>query len=238
VSDAITAGTVTVATRSGVEIEAYAAHPVDTPAAGGVVVIHDWPGFDQANIEISRRFATWGYAAACPNLHSFITADDAVLDGIAGAITYLNAVPGGPARVATFGHGYGGRHSMLAACELDVAAAVNLNGVPVLADPPIWNPMPLAPLRDRIRHLHAPLLGLFDTDEPSAEVDELDRLLTELGKEHEFHRVPGRTAVARLSGGGLQPSGGSLAAGERGHHIRTFLARHLHGHLESGREHT
>ena len=227
-TDAITAGTVAIATHSGIEIEAYVSHPVDTPAAGGVVVIHDWPGFDQANIEITRRFATWGYAAVYPNLHPIHLSDDTVLDGLAGAIAYLHALPGGLARVATIGHGYGGRQSMLAACELDVAAAVNLDGPSVLSDSPIWNPMPLASLRDRLPHLHAPLLGLFDTDEPSrAEVDELDVLLTELGKEHEFHRVPGRMARARLSAGGLQPSGGSLAFGELGHYIRAFLARHL-----------
>jgi carboxymethylenebutenolidase len=229
-TDVITAGTVTIATRSGVEIEAYAAYPIGTPAAGGVVVIHDWPGFDQANIELTRRLATWGYAAVCPNLHPINRGDDTVLGGVAGAIAHLRTLPGGPARVATIGHGYGGRHSMLAACELDVAAAVNLNAASVLSDPSRVTPMPLAPLRDRLPHLHAPLLGLFDTDRPSsADVDELDQRLTQLGKEHEFHHVPGRTAFARLSGGGLRPSGGSLAFGDRGHHIRAFLAHHLRG---------
>jgi hypothetical protein len=69
VKDAIQAGTVTVTARSGTEIEAYLARPLDQPAPGGVVVIHHAPGYDQATKEITRRFATWGYAAVMPNLN-------------------------------------------------------------------------------------------------------------------------------------------------------------------------
>src|ERR1700754_5158116 len=67
--NAMQAGLVTITGAGGDEIDAYLAHPVDGPPAGGVVVIHHMPGWDDASKEIVRRFATWGYAAISPNLH-------------------------------------------------------------------------------------------------------------------------------------------------------------------------
>jgi carboxymethylenebutenolidase len=49
-------------------------------------------------------------------------------------------------------------------------------------------------LEDQLANLSCPLLGLFGNEDanPSPEhVDRLDKLLTEHGKEHEFHRYDG-----------------------------------------------
>src|SRR5690349_24116512 len=64
------ARTVQITGADGDEIEAYLAEPLDAEPAGGVVVIHHMPGYDQGTLEITRRFAAEGYLAICPNLYS------------------------------------------------------------------------------------------------------------------------------------------------------------------------
>jgi carboxymethylenebutenolidase len=249
IRDAITAGTITITARSGDENEAYLAAPVDTPPAGGVVVIHHAPGFDEGTKEITRRFATWGYAALCPNLNHRLApgaepddaaamararggkADDELLDDVAGAVAHLRGLAGGntggPARVATIGHCSGGRQSVLAACELDIEAAVDCYGAFVYLTAPADFPLKMTSLRERLPHLRAPLLGLFGNEDKypaPAEVDELDKLLTELGKEHEFHRYDD-AGHAFFSAD--RPSYRVHAAIDGYRHIRAFFARHL-----------
>ena len=96
---------------------------------------------------------------------------------------------------ATIGFCSGGRQSVLAACSLDLAAAVDCYGAYVLADPPPER-RAAAPrsLRPRLPNLSAPLLGLFGADDVSPapdEVAELDALLTEHGAPHAFHTFAG-----------------------------------------------
>ncbi len=243
VKDAIQAGTITVSSRSGTEIEAYLARP-NGEARGGVVVIHHAPGFDQGTKEITRRFARWGYAAVMPNLNHRIApgadpddaaaaararggkADDELLDDVGGAVAYLRN-EGGVAKVGTIGYCSGGRQSVLAATELDVDAAVDCYGAFVFLDAPAEFPLRMTSLRDRLPNLRAPLLGLFGNDDKypaPAEVDELDKLLTELGKEHEFHRYDG-AGHAFFSVG--RPSYRVEAAVDGYQRIRTFFDRHL-----------
>jgi len=231
--------------RSGDEIEGHLAHPVGTPAAGGVVVIHHAPGYDEATKEIARRFATWGYAALCPNLNHRLApgaepddaaamararggkADDELLDDVAGAVAYLRALPDGPARVATIGHCSGGRQSVLAGCELDIDAAVDCYGAFVLGDAPAEFPLRMTSLRERLPNLRAPLLGLFGNEDahPSPDqVDELEKLLREAGKTYEFHRYDD-AGHAFFSVD--RPSYRVAAAVDGWERIRDFLARHL-----------
>jgi carboxymethylenebutenolidase len=239
VKDAIQAGTIPLTTRSGTGIEAYLARPVDEPRAG-VVLIHHAPGFDEATREIARRFATWGYATVMPNLNYRIApgadpddaaaaaragggkSDDELLDDVAGAVAYLK-----PGPVGVLGHCSGGRQAVLVATELDVRAAVDCYGAFVLGDAPADFPLRMTSLRDRLPSLRAPLLGLFGNDDryPSpAEVDELDALLTELGKEHEFHRYDDAGhAFFQVDRPGYR-----VAAAVDGYRrIKDFFARHL-----------
>ena len=91
-SDAIQAGTITMASGDGDSIEAYLAHPVDGPARGGIVVIHHAPGYDRWTKEVVRRFAADGYAALCPNLYSR-QAPGAAPDDAAAAVRAAGGVP-------------------------------------------------------------------------------------------------------------------------------------------------
>jgi carboxymethylenebutenolidase len=68
--DAVLAETIGIRGYGDDEIEAYTARPMDGASRGGVIVIHHMPGYDAATKEISRRFATLGYLAICPNLYT------------------------------------------------------------------------------------------------------------------------------------------------------------------------
>src|SRR3954470_3477334 len=202
-SDALQAETVTIKGHGDDEIEAYLARPLDGGPRGGVVVIHHMPGYDEATKEMVRKFAAHGYAAICPNLYSReapgASPDDAaaavraaggvpderLLGDVSGAATYLRALTSSNGRIAVIGHCSGGRQAFLAACSLDLDAAVDCYGAFVVGTPPETFPLavePLLPIADR---LSCPLLGLFGAEDmyPSPEqVTELEQELTRLGK--------------------------------------------------------
>jgi carboxymethylenebutenolidase len=243
--DALQAGTLTITGHGGDPIEAYAAHPVDAESAGGVVVIHHMPGFDEATKEITRRFAAWGYAAVCPNLHyreaPGASPDDAaaanraaggvpderLVGDVSAAADYLRSLPASNAKVGVIGFCSGGRQSVLAACNLRLDAAVDCYGAFVVGEPPEGYTMSVTPIPDHLPRLSCPLLGLFgreDSHPSPEEVAELDRLLTEAGKEHEFHSFDdaghGFFAVNR-------PSYRVQAAQDGWEYVRDFYRRHL-----------
>ena len=210
--DAIMAETIQITGHGGDPIEAYAARPLQAGPLGGVVVIHHMPGYDAATKEITRRFAAHGYNAVMPNLHyrdapgaspddaaaaSRATGgvpDERLVGDVAGAAAWLRSLTNANGKVATIGYCSGGRQSVLAACSLPLQAAVDCYGAFVVGDPPEGMPLKVGPLTHLLANLSCPLLGLFGKDDayPSPEqVEELDRLLTEAGKPHEFTSYEG-----------------------------------------------
>jgi carboxymethylenebutenolidase len=208
-SDSLCAETITIAGHGGDEIEAYIARPSQETKRGGVVVIHHLPGYDRATKEITRRFAELGYDAVCPNLYTreapgaapddaAATAraqggvpDERLVGDVGSAAEQLRSLPSSNGRVGVIGYCSGGRQSVLVACNLELEAAVDCYGAFVVGTPPEGFPLKVTNLVDQLPNLGCPLLGLFGNDDqhPSPEqVDELDRILTELGKPHEFHR--------------------------------------------------
>jgi len=245
VRDAIQAGTVWITGAAGDEIEAYLAHPLGSKQHGGVVVIHHMPGYDEPTKEITRRLATYGFAAICPNLYSReapgASPDDAaatvraaggvpderLVEDVAGAAAYLRGLPGSNGKVGVIGYCSGGRQAFLVACSLRIDAAVDCYGAFVVGEPPAGFPLRVRPLLDEAPSLRCPLLGMFGADDqyPSPEqVAELDRELTRLGKPHEFHTYEGAGhaffAVDR-------PSYRPQAATDGWRRIREFFDRHL-----------
>ncbi|MGH8860879.1 MAG: dienelactone hydrolase family protein [Jatrophihabitantaceae bacterium] len=98
------------------------------------------------------------------------------------------------AKVGEIGYSTGARQSVLAACNLDLDAAVDCYGAFVTGTPPAGYPIPITGLVDQLANLHCPLLGLFGNEDktPSpAHVDELEHLLDRHGKSYEFHRYDG-----------------------------------------------
>jgi carboxymethylenebutenolidase len=212
-SDSMKAETIRITGHGDDEVEAYLARPAtDEQKRGGVVVIHHMPGYDRGTKEIVRRFAELGYDAVMANLYwreaPGASPDDAaaaaraqggvpderLIGDVTGAAEYLRALPSSNGRVGVIGYCSGGRQSVLAACNVDLDAAVDCYGAFVTGVPPEGFPLKVTNLVDQLPNLRCPLLGLFGNDDqyPTPEhVDELDRILTDLGKPHEFHRYDG-----------------------------------------------
>lgn len=246
-SGELTATTIRITGDENTEIEAYVARPEGDASRGGVVVIHHMPGWDRATKEMARRFAELGYDAICPNLYwreapgaapddAAATAraaggvpDSRLVGDIAGAVAYLRSLPTSNGKVGVIGHCSGGRQTVLAACNLDVDAAVDCYGAFVVGNPPEGSPIKMTGLEDQLPNLRAPLLGLFGNEDqyPSPDqVDTLDSILTENDKPHEFHRYDGAGhaffAVDR-------PSYRVEAANDGWERIQAFFGTHLAG---------
>src|SRR5580658_8716615 len=206
-ADSILAETVMITGHNGDSVEAYAARVLDESPRGGMVVIHHMPGYDEATKEITRRFATHGYNAICPNLYTReapgASPDDAaaaaraqggvpderLIGDVGGAITFLRALENSNGKVGTIGYCSGGRQSFLAAVSLPLDAAVDCYGAFVVGSPPEGMPLKVGPIVDKTPQLSCPLLGLFGAEDsyPSPEqVAELEKALVEAGKTFEF----------------------------------------------------
>lgn len=246
-SDTLRAETVQIAGAGDDQIEAYVARPDGDGPRGGVVVIHHMPGYDRASKEITRRFAELGFDAVMPNLHwreapgaapddAAATAraqggvpDERLVGDVDGAARWLRALATSNGNVGVIGYCSGGRQSVLAACNLELDAAVDCYGAFVTGTPPEGFPLKVSNLVDQLPRLSCPLLGLFGNEDqfPSPEqVDELDRILNELGKPHEFHRYDDAGhaffAVDR-------PSYRVAAANDGWERIAAFYRTHLGG---------
>jgi len=206
------AETIRIEGHLGDEIEAYLAQPTDVRPFGSVVVIHHMPGYDEATRAMARRFADHGFAALVPNLYSReapgMAPDDAaaiaraqggvpderLVGDVDGAARHLRALDGSNGKVGVIGHCSGGRQSFLAACSLQLDAAVDCYGAFIVGNPPEGSGLSMRPIVDLAPNLSCPLLGLFGVEDkfPSPEhVGELDAALTRHGKAHEFHSFEG-----------------------------------------------
>ncbi len=210
-SEAMIAETITITGHDGDEIEAYIARPQGTDSIGGVVVIHHMPGYDASTKEITRKFAAHGYAAVMPNLYHRVAPgaspddaaatarakggvpDERLVGDVAGAADYLRGLPGSNGKVGVIGYCSGGRQSFLAACSLQLDAAVDCYGAAVVRVPE-GMPVSFKPIVGLSEHLSCPLLGLFGADDKypaPEETAELSEVLDGLGKPHEFHTFAG-----------------------------------------------
>jgi len=246
-SDSLCARTVHLAGHGGDEIEAYLARPEDDEKRGAVVVIHHMPGYDRGTKEITRRFAEMGYDAIMPNLYwrdapgaapddAAATAranggvpDERLVGDVHAAAAYLRALPTSNGKVGVIGYCSGGRQSVLAACNVDLDAAVDCYGAFVTGTPPEGFPLKVTNLVDQLPNLRAPLLGLFGRDDsyPSPEqVNELAQILTANGKSHEFHSYED-AGHAFFSVD--RPAYRVAAANDGWERITTFFANHLGG---------
>ncbi len=244
-TDAMRAETVTIAGAGGDEIEAYLAQPLDRSPVGGVVVIHHMPGYDEQTKEITRRFAAHGYLAICPNLYwreapgaspddaaaaaraGGGVPDDRLVGDVGGAVAHLRSLDSSNGKVATIGYCSGGRQSFLAACSLPLDAAVDCYGAFVVAPPPEGAPLKVGPIVHLAKDLSCPLLGLFGAEDqfPSpAEVAELEKVLTDLGKTFEFHTYEGAGHAFFATN---RPSYRPEAANDGWEKIWEFFGRHL-----------
>jgi carboxymethylenebutenolidase len=210
--DSLTAETVTFEGAGGDRIPAYLARPAADGRYPAVLVIHHMPGWDEATKEIARRFAAHGYIAICPHLHyregGDASPDDAAaaarakggvpderfLGDAAGAIAYVRSLAASNGKVGAIGYCSGGRQTFLAACNLDLDAAVDCYGGFVVEAPPANLPLKFKPVIDQAPRLRCPLLGLFGAEDshPAPEhVRQMEEALKRNGKTYEFHTFEG-----------------------------------------------
>jgi carboxymethylenebutenolidase len=225
--------------------DAYYAHPTRAGRFPGVVVIHHLPGWDEGTKEITRKFAANGYLAICPNLYwreaPGASADDAaavaraaggvpderLVGDVGGAAAHLRSEAASNGNVASIGFCSGGRQSFLAACSLDLDAAVDCYGAFVLMTPPDGFPLNIGPLGDRVVDLSCPLLGLFGADDQypgPEEVADFERMLTDAGKDFEFHSYDGAGHAFFNTD---RPSFRAESARDGWERIWEFFGRHL-----------
>ena len=245
--DATMAETIYFPAHGGDVIEGYLARPMSPGPYGGVVVIHHMPGYDRSTKEIARRFASHGYNALCPNLYSreapgqspddaaaAVRAaggvpDERLVGDVAGAAAFLKSLSTSNAKVGTIGYCSGGRQSFLAACSLELDAAVDCYGAFVVGNPPEGMPLKVGPIVHLTPQLSCPLLGLFGAEDsfPSPEqVAELEQALQQSSKTYDFHTYEGAGhAFFDVD----RPSYRPEAAKDGWEQILDFFGRHLAG---------
>jgi carboxymethylenebutenolidase len=244
-TDALTAETITITGHGGDTVEAYLARCLAPEPRGGVVVIHHMPGYDEGTKEFVRTFAAHGYNAICPNLYyreapgaapddaaATVRAaggvpDERLVGDVDGAARHLRWLPNAYGRVGVIGHCSGGRQAFLAACSLQLDAAVDCYGAFVVGEPPEGRGLSARPLLHLAPKLSAPLLGLFGADDRFPAPEETERLSAELdrlGKPHEFHTYEGAGhAFFCVSRPAYRPQ----AATDGWQRIFDFYGRHL-----------
>jgi carboxymethylenebutenolidase len=206
------AQTVAIPGHNGDWINTYVAQPLGPGPFPGMVLIHHFPGWDEWYKEATRKMAHHGYFAICPDLYHRVghgspqdvaatvrgqggVPDPGVVGDVGACVDYLKAQPELNGKVGVMGTCSGGRHTFLAACQLEsIDAAADLWGGRVVMAPADLTPnFPVAPI-DLTKDLKCPLLGLFGNDDrgPTAEqVDQHEAALKQHGKEYEFHRYDG-----------------------------------------------
>ncbi len=200
------AETVCIQGHGGTPVNAYYSRPLGAGPFPGLLLIPHMPGWDEFCREAARRFTQHGYRVLCPNIFQRFgegtptevsamareaggAPDETVMGDCDGALRFLHNQANANGKVGVIGMCSGGRHTFLAACTLDgIDAAVDCWGGRVNSQN--GEPAPI----DHVAGLDCPLLGIFGNDDkfPSpAEVDELEKVLKELGKDYEFHRYDG-----------------------------------------------
>jgi carboxymethylenebutenolidase len=186
----------------------------DAAAAGrlpAIVVIQEAFGVNPHIKRLCRRVAAAGYAVFSPELFHrtgrglefgydefpkirpiFAGLTNAmILDDLRAMRRHVaNLAEVDPARIATWGFCFGGFVSVLAACELPLAAAVSFYGGGMV------NPRPgfgFTPIIDRMGSIHCPLLLVFggqDKGIPPEDIATVQARLSSLGKAHELEIYP------------------------------------------------
>ena len=102
--------------------------------------------------------------------------------------------PAGPAgsngKVGIIGYCSGGRQSFLAACSLQLDAAVDCYGAFVVGTPPEGIPLKVGPIEHLAKDLSCPLLGLFGAEDQYPSPEEVDELEEEPDRPRQDLRVP------------------------------------------------
>jgi carboxymethylenebutenolidase len=205
---ALDARDVTLGSRDGTQVPAFAAR-ADSPSGAGIIIVPDVRGLHPYYEELALRFAEAGvhaialdfYARSAgsqkrdgsfePQPHVLQLEPDRVNEDVAAAAAFLRSGDGGePERLYTIGFCLGGRISLLQA-----ASGLGLDGVIG------FYPWPSGPHRsglpapsDEAPRFGCPVLALYgeaDAGIPPEARETFDRALAEAGVEHRSVTYPG-----------------------------------------------
>ena len=116
--------------------------------------------------------------------------DARLVGDVGGAAAYLRALPTSNGKVGVIGYCSGGRQSVLAACNLDLDAAVDCYGAFVTGTPPEGFPLQVTNLVDQLPEPARPLLGLFGNEDKYPSPEQVDELEAAAQGQRQDLRVP------------------------------------------------
>ena len=210
VYDGMIAQTIDIPRQDGGTLQAYYSRPIGDGPFPGLVLIPHMPGWDEYMREAARRFTQHGYSVVCPNLYEKFghgkpadvsqiamkaggAKDEDVMKDTADSLAFLKNQTEASGKVGVIGMCSGGRHTFLAACTVKgFDAAVDCwggaCGSPGRGDPDAKQPIEYA------ADLQCPLMGIFGNEDRwpgPEEVDKMEAVLKDLGKDYIFHRYDG-----------------------------------------------
>jgi carboxymethylenebutenolidase len=213
-------------------VKGHLAKPAGDGPWPAVIVIQEWWGLDAQTKSIADRFASIGYLAFAPDLYhgeqaqlgDHETASALVQKYAPGAPEDLKSLfdalknhPDCTGKIGSVGFCFGGRMSLTLGIvrPLDAVCTFYGGGMQTIFEQ----------LR---QHLKAPVLGLFgdaDVSIPVGTIEEFDKLLDEIGVEHEVIVYPNSGhAFFRDSDPKVYKPEASKDAWER---VKTFFGKHL-----------
>jgi carboxymethylenebutenolidase len=213
-------------------VKGYLAKPEDNNPHPAVIVIQEWWGLDEQTKSIADRFAGEGYLAFAPDLYHGELAqlgdgDTAMklvqkyapnaYKNLESLYDALKADPDCNGKIGSVGFCFGGRMSLTLSITRPVNAVCTFYGGGMQT------------IFDQLRaSLKSPVLGLFgdaDVSIPAGTIAEFDKLLAEVGVEHEVITYPNSGhAFFRDSDPSVYIPEASKDAWER---VKKFFAKHL-----------
>jgi carboxymethylenebutenolidase len=177
-------------------VQAYVAKPSESGPFPALIVIHEWWGLDEQTKSIADRFAGVGYLVAAPDLYHGERAElgngekacllarkygPTVPTDLEMLYDTLKSDPDCTGKIGSVGFCFGGRMSLALGLSRSLDAVCTFYG----------GGMQL--LFGQMQKLRSPVLGLFgDKDQsiPAGTIEEFDKLLDQLGLEHEVIMYP------------------------------------------------
>jgi carboxymethylenebutenolidase len=204
--------------HNGDTIRGQLTRPIGEGPFGAVIVVHEAFGLNLYARECARRIAEAGYITLAPD---FYTRWDIVMEGLVdvaeiramnqamgggpsdaqivgdmeASAAYLQVMPQANGKVGSIGFCWGGRVTVLHACNTKrMAGAVDCWGGRVIAKPDQLTPQMPKAVFDMLPGLSCPVLGIYGADDYSptvAENEQLEAEMKRLGKPYEAHTYEG-----------------------------------------------
>lgn len=192
-------------------VNAYYSRPLGDGNFPSLVLIPHMPGWDEFCREAARRFSQHGYAVVCPDIYCRVAKgnpvevsmkareaggapDEVVMADCQGAVDFLKAQTYTNGKVGAIGMCSGGRHAFMAGCKVQgIDAVVDCWGGNIFGESTDLSGNKYTAM-DFAGDLDCPIIGIFGNEDKfptPVQVDKMEEILKNLGKDYEFHRYDG-----------------------------------------------